>query len=262
MSPIKTIPTGENQWDVYSTARDEFLLSLQFTEFDLAKNAAVLVWNMSPAIGESQEYVAAFRFAAETAIFERKLSVLKTTARVNDPGAIFCFKKAGYLAGREFGSGSARSLRLTCDRYDLVRQMAETEMGKYLDMTQWSFGWDSAKRRLGVCKYEEKRISLSRYFVDLHSVAEIHQVILHEVAHAIAGSEAGHGKKWKETATRLGYRHQKISGDEIGSATAKLVGTCPNGHFVYRHRKPKTALSCSKCSSRFDRRFLITWTTR
>ena len=262
MSLIKTVQNGDYHWDVYATERDEFLLSLEITNIDSEKSTADLDWNMGSVIGKSEEYVMAFRFAARIAIFERNIWNLKTTARIDDPGAIFCFKSAGYLTGREFGSGSTRRLRLSCDRYDLVRKLAETEMGKHLDMSVWRFGWDSAKRRLGVCKYAEKLISLSRYFVDLHSLDEIHQVILHEVAHAIAGSNAGHGKKWKDTATKLGYRHKKISGDEIGNATAKLVGTCPNGHVNYRHRKPKTPLSCGKCSSRFDSRFLITWTSR
>ena len=262
MSLIKTVRTGDSSWDVYATERDEFLLSLELENFDSEKSTADLEWSISSVIGKSEEYVAAFRFAAQHAVFERKIWTLKATARVDDPGAIFCFKAAGYLTGREFGAGSKRRVRLTCDRYDLVRKLAETEMGKHLDMSVWRFGWDSAKRRLGVCKYAEKLISLSRYFVDLHSLDEIHQVILHEVAHAIAGSNAGHGKKWKDTATKLGYRHKKISGDEIGNATAKLVGTCPNGHVNYRHRKPKTPLSCGKCSSRFDSRYLITWTSR
>ena len=262
MSLIKTIKTGDSSWDVYATERDEFLLALEIANFDTEKSTAVLEWNMGSVVGKSEEYVAAFRFIARHAVFDRKIWTLKATARVSDPGAIFCFKEAGYLTGREFGSGSMRQIRLTCDRYDLVRKLAESEMGKHLDMSVWRFGWDSAKRRLGVCKYAEKLISLSRYFVDLHSLDEIHQVILHEVAHAIAGSNAGHGKKWKDTATKLGYRHKKISGDEIGNATAKLVGTCPNGHINYRHRKPKTPLSCGKCSSKFDNRYLITWTSR
>jgi predicted SprT family Zn-dependent metalloprotease len=262
MSVIKAVQLGDSHWDVYATERDEFLLSIQLTNLDSEKNTADLVWAMSPARGKSEEYVAAFRFAAEQALFERKIWTLKATAHIGDPGAIFCFNKAGFISGREFGAGAKRQLRLSCDRYDLIRLVAETEMGKHLDMSVWRFGWDSAKRRLGVCKYAEKLISLSRYFVDLHSLDEIHQVILHEVAHAIAGSDAGHGRKWKDNATKLGYRHKKISGDEIGNATAKLIGHCPNGHINYRHRKPKTPLSCGKCSSRFDNRYLITWTSR
>jgi predicted SprT family Zn-dependent metalloprotease len=152
--------------------------------------------------------------------------------------------------------------RFSCDRYDLVIAEAEDLIGVHLDTDKWSFAFDSAKKRLGECKWETNEISLSRYFVDLHSLDEIRQVLLHEVAHALSGPNAGHNKKWKDTATRIGYRHEKISGEEIGNATAKFVGTCPNGHKAFRHRKPKSELSCSRCARRFDRRFLITWVSR
>ena len=262
MALINAVKTGDSSWDVYALERDEFLLSLELTNFDSAKSACDLEWHTSSATGNSQEYVEAFRFIAKEVLYGLNIWTVKTVARVSDPGAAYCLEKAGFLPGREFGSGDKRQRRFSCDRYDLVRTIAEYEMGKHLNLNEWTFGWDSAKRRFGVCKYAQQLISLSRYFVELHPLEEVHQTILHEVAHAIAGPKAGHSKKWKDIATSLGYRHQKLSGEKIGDATAKLIGTCPNGHVVYRHRKPKTPLSCSKCSNVFDRRFLITWTTR
>lgn len=262
MNEIKTIPTGPNSWDVYVVAEDQFLLSFELSNFDDSKKVCDLIWVDGEFRGEGFEYVAAFRFILSEALFSRKLNTLKTFVPFTEARTIYAITKAGFLPGRDFGSASKRARRFTGDRYDLVRKLAEEEMEKHLDMTTWSFGWDSAKRRLGVCKYDQKLISLSRYFVDLHSLEEIDQVMRHEIAHALAGPKAGHGPKWKTIATEIGYNHKKISGDEIGNATAKLIGTCPNGHTVYRHRKPKTPLSCSRCATRFDKRFLITWAGR
>jgi predicted SprT family Zn-dependent metalloprotease len=196
------------------------------------------------------------------AIFDRKMFKVNASCPIDDRTSIRLFGDIGFLPGREYSEGKVRYRRYACDRYDLVRTMAEWAMGEHLDLNEWTFGWDSAKRRLGVCKYDQKLISLSRYFVDFHSEDEIDQVMRHEIAHALAGPKAGHGPKWKKIASEIGYKHEKISGDEIGNATAKLIGTCPNGHVVYRHRKPKTMLSCSKCATRFDKRFLITWSSR
>lgn len=262
MSSIKPIKTGDDSWDIYASERDEFLLSFELGNFDSDKSDCVLTWETSAATGESEEYVAAFDFIAKEVLFERKIWTLKTQARVEDPGAIFCLEKAGYLAGREFGNGNKRARRFSCDRYDLMRKVAETEMAKYLDMNLWTFVWDSAKKRQGVCKYGPRQIGISKYFVQLHPFDEIHQVILHEVAHAIAGSGANHGPIWKSIATKIGYRHKKFTGELVGNLTAPLVGNCPNGHVIYRHRKPKTKLSCGVCSKQFDSRFLITWTKR
>lgn len=262
MSAIKVIQNGPNSWDVYAANRDAFLAEIEFTDFNLDKNSCRIEVSFGGQVSSIDEQVAIYNHFATEAIFNRKLFELKSSVFLTDTSALQAFESAGFLSGREFGAGAKRARRFTCDRYDLVRNIAEGLMAEHLDLNIWSFGFDSAKKRLGVCKYEEHLISLSRYFVDLHSLEEIDQVVRHEIAHALAGSKAGHGPKWKKIATEIGYNHKRISGDEIGNATAKLIGNCPNGHTVYRHRKPKTPLSCSKCAPRFDRSYLITWTER
>ena len=262
MSLLTIDKTGPLSWDFYVTERDEFIGSITLDQIDLEKQSCHFNWVASDAVGNYEEYLEAFRFVTEFAIFEEKLSRVHTFCNLGDEVSQRIYRDIGYLVGRDFSSGKIRSRRFSCDRYDLVRKHAETQMAEHLDLDLWSFGWDSAKKRLGVCKYDQHLISLSRYFVDYHSLDEIDQVMRHEIAHALAGPKAGHSAKWKKIATSLGYQHKRISGEQIGNATAKLVGTCPNGHVVYRHRKPKTPLSCSRCSRRFDYRFLITWTER
>ena len=135
-------------------------------------------------------------------------------------------------------------------------------MGQKLDLNVWSFGFDNAKRRFGLCSYSDKHITVSRYLVELHSLDETMQVVLHEIAHAICGKAAAHGKKWLATAKALGYRDETIDGNEIANETAKFVGVCPNGHDHYRFRKPAKGLSCGKCSANYDVRYTIKWTSR
>mgnify|MGYP002383302567 CR=1 FL=1 len=77
-------------------------------------------------------------------------------------------------------------------------------MTMYLD-DSWSFGFDHAKRRAGQCDYTKKRITVSRYLAARFDDDEIHQVLLHEVAHALAGHAAAHGPAWKRVARDLGY---------------------------------------------------------
>jgi len=262
MPLTKSIPTGVDSWDFYALDRDAFLLEIELQEIDFEKQTCVLNWSVEEDVASVAQFSEALRQVLVVALFERKFLTVKASVPLVDGVALKAFKSAGFLAGREFGGGGKRAQRFSGDRYDLVLAHARELMGEHLDLEVWSFGFDSAKKRLGVCKYSEHLISLSRYFVDLHSLEEIDQVLRHEVAHALAGSKAGHGPKWKKIATEIGYNHKRISGDEIGNATAKLIGVCPNGHTVYRHRKPKTALSCSKCAPRFDRRFLITWSAR
>ena len=262
MSSIKAIKTGPDSWDFYSLDRDVFLASGELGEFDFDKRVCGFTCHMSESEGQEHEYSEIAKFVASEVIFGRNLQRVKTTVTVNEIHVRLAYENAGYLVGREFGVGGKRAVRLTCDRYDLVRNLCEDLMAKHLDLNVWEFGFDSAKKRLGACHWEDRRLTLSRYLVDLHSLDEIDQVMRHEIAHALAGADAGHSAKWKKIATSIGYRHVKISGEQIGDATAKLIGTCPNGHKVYRHRKPKTILSCSKCAGTFDKRFLITWVSR
>jgi predicted SprT family Zn-dependent metalloprotease len=262
MSSITAIATGPDSWDFYSSERDVFLASGELNEFDSNKGVCSFQWQLSEFDGEEVEYSEIATFVASDVIFGRKLHQVKTAVYLHDAGGRAAFESAGFLVGREFGAGGKRAVRLTCDRYDLVRNLCEALMGEHLDLEVWKFGYDSAKKRLGACHWDDHRLTVSRYLVDLHSLDEIDQVMRHEIAHALAGSNAGHGPKWKKLATSIGYRHKKISGEQIGDATAKLIGTCPSGHKVYRHRRPKSVMSCSRCSGSFDRRYLITWASR
>lgn len=143
-----------------------------------------------------------------------------------------------------------------------VSVWANALIALHLDPSQWSFGFDNAKKRAGLCDYTRGRISVSRYLAARWSDDDVHQTLLHEVAHAMAGQGAGHGPEWRRVARSIGYLGGRTHEGETAVELAPWVGTCPNGHVVYRHRRPSRAFSCAKCSRSFSRRFLITWTRR
>ncbi len=142
-----------------------------------------------------------------------------------------------------------------------VRAWANALITLHLDDT-WSFGFDNAKRRAGLCDYTRKRISVSRYLAARHDDDANHQTLLHEVAHALAGHDAAHGADWKKVARELGYVGGTTHHGETATELAPWVGVCPAGHVAYRHRRPGQATSCVKCAPRFDKRYLFTWTYR
>ncbi|MET0297384.1 MAG: SprT-like domain-containing protein [Microbacterium sp.] len=142
-----------------------------------------------------------------------------------------------------------------------VRGWAEALIRTHLDPS-WSFAFDNAKRRAGLCDYTRKRISVSRYLAARYDDDENHQTLLHEVAHALAGPAAGHGVVWKRIARDLGYVGGTTHHGETAVELAPWVGTCPVGHVAYRHRRPTRATSCAKCAPRFDERNLFSWARR
>ncbi|PVE97047.1 SprT-like domain-containing protein [Microbacterium sp. TPD7012] len=144
---------------------------------------------------------------------------------------------------------------------DRVRIWGEALIRLHLD-DSWSFGFDNAKRRAGLCDYTKKRITVSRYLAARFEDDEIHQVLLHEVAHALAGHTAAHGPAWKGVARDLGYVGGTTHRGETAVELAPWVGRCPAGHVTYRHRRPTRATSCARCSRTFDPRHVFSWTRR
>jgi len=149
---------------------------------------------------------------------------------------------------------------------DRVRVWAEALIRVHLDPLHgagvWSFGFDHAKRRAGLCNYTDKRITVSRYLAAKFDDDEVHQILLHEVAHAVAGSAAAHGPVWKRTARELGYVGGRTHDGEIAHELAPWLGTCPSGHEHAKFRRPTRDTSCAKCSRSFSREHLITWRKR
>lgn len=143
----------------------------------------------------------------------------------------------------------------------VVRREAEALIAAHLDAS-WSFAFDNAKRRAGACDYTRKRITVSRYLAARFDDEENRQVLLHEVAQALAGAKAAHGAAWKRKARSIGYTGGVTHHGETATELAPWVGVCPAGHTAYRHRRATRATSCAKCSPVFDERHLFSWRRR
>jgi predicted SprT family Zn-dependent metalloprotease len=187
---------------------------------------------------------------------------LRTFVSIEQYQLIFQLEAMGFSPGRQFSKGKNRFQRLRLDRFEYIAFLAKQKMQEHGLQAPWAFIFDSAKQRAGLCNYTDHQISLSRYLVQYHSLDQSEQVILHEVAHALAGKDAGHGPNWKRIAKSIGYRGEKFTGKEIAEQTAKWIGECKNGHRHYRYKSPRAQLACGYCGKGFNRKFLISWTER
>ena len=100
------------------------------------------------------------------------------------------------------GAGGARA-RNGMARLNSVAGTARRLMDAH-GLTGWTLAFVEAKRRLGDCHFKDRVIRISRSHALEGSEVQIRDTILHEIAHAIAGREAGHGPLWKATARRIG----------------------------------------------------------
>jgi predicted SprT family Zn-dependent metalloprotease len=118
---------------------------------------------------------------------------------------------------------------------DLARDLMDDH-----GLALWSFAFDNAKRRCGACHYHKRTITLSRYYVSMNAAPEVEDTILHEIAHAIAGSKAGHGYEWQAVARRIGARPQRCADNSVAMPKAPWKITCANGHHLgTRHRRSR-----------------------
>lgn len=97
------------------------------------------------------------------------------------------------------------------------------------------FKFDNAKTRFGACWYlngNAVKISLSQPVCRINTLERCTDVILHEIAHAIAGKAAGHGPVWQTAALKIGLKNPK-------TCSSHLDTEIPRGNYnAY----------CAKCS--------------
>lgn len=74
---------------------------------------------------------------------------------------------------------------------------------------------DNARRRFGYCSYRSATISLSRHLVALNGWDEVKATMIHAMAHAIAGPDAGHGPEWAEVDRSLGGSGDRCYDDSV-----------------------------------------------
>lgn len=123
-----------------------------------------------------------------------------------------------------------------------LESIAARELARH-GLHGWTFALAKAKRRLGVCKYKEKRIEIAEYYARHSPEESVLDTLLHEVAHAIAGPAAGHGPRWKAVAARLGAtpRSCESSGQAV-TEPGDWRATCPACEKTYhRYRRPMTS---------------------
>ena len=92
-----------------------------------------------------------------------------------------------------------------------IRTWAIEQMEEWgLIEENWSFVWDTrAVRRYGQCRYGSKEIGVTKKLASINTIEETKDVVLHEIAHALAGSGHGHDYVWKGWCRKVGARPER-----------------------------------------------------
>ena len=135
---------------------------------------------------------------------------------------------------------------------NLVKILADKLLDEHgLIEKGWRFSFDRAKRRAGSCKFSKKEITIAKAYAEQQEVMEIKNTILHEIAHALVGSQHGHSQIWRKKAKEIGCDASRCH--HIVFSKPKYVLTCYNRCFeVSRYRVNQSFMQskiCSKCNS-------------
>lgn len=151
-------------------------------------------------------------------------------------------------------------------------RMARALIAEHLDPAP-PFAFDTSVKRAGACHYTRDRatraitltrITMSRQLVALWPEDEVRDVVLHEIAHALAGHAAAHGPRWQQVARRIGAKPETTYESALPSVDLPWVATCPGcGKVVQMTRAPKGNRSCKQCSGgRYNEAYLLRFARR
>lgn len=113
------------------------------------------------------------------------------------------------LSGRKIAGSAAHRLGMDMNT---ARALAHTMMNDHgLTARGWTFHFDNAQRRLGLCKHSQRQITVSRYMTEAATREQFANTMTHEIAHALVGPGHGHGPIWKAKARSLGHSGDRTS---------------------------------------------------
>ena len=139
----------------------------------------------------------------------------------------------------------------------LFDELGREVLGASLTARGWTFGFDRARRRLGVCRPATKRITLSAHLSCTLPDAEVEDTVRHEIAHALdhelhpnRRGRRAHDRTWKALARRCGATPERcFDGDLPADPTAPYAAVCPTcGASRDLYRQPVRAHLCPTCS--------------
>ncbi len=90
---------------------------------------------------------------------------------------------------------------------------------------------------------------------ELNGEAEVRDTLLHEIAHALTGSRAGHGPAWQKVALAIGAKPRRCySDEEVRQPQSRYVLVCPScKEATPRYRRRTKVYACRGCCDRLNR---------
>lgn len=91
------------------------------------------------------------------------------------------------------------------------------------NLVGWSIGFEASIKdhpvAAALCSFEDNSITILEHFAENCAWERVRNTVLHEVAHAVAGFDAGHGPRWQAIALSIGCDAEaKVDVLDLGEA--------------------------------------------
>ncbi len=139
--------------------------------------------------------------------------------------------------------GTGRSLE-NQQRFAEVEREAERLLARH-GLKGWSFQYDDASRRAGVCWHGTKVIGLARLYCVQATDHEVRDTILHEIAHALAGPDHNHDAIWKAVARSIGCTGDRCH--NVDFAPPRYIMSCPECRWTQKKNFRRKRTVCKAC---------------
>jgi predicted SprT family Zn-dependent metalloprotease len=112
-------------------------------------------------------------------------------------------------------------------------------------LSLWSFHFDNGRKRAGSCQYGTQVISLSYEFARHAPAEEIHDTLLHEIAHALVGKAHNHDDLWRATARAIGCSGRRYH--ELQFTPPRYIVQCARGCWAATTERRRSNVMCKHC---------------
>lgn len=131
------------------------------------------------------------------------------------------------------------------ERQRMAREHAEHLLAHFgLAEKGWTFRWNRRRQKLGMCYFPVPgipgRIEVSIYHAEHGDFSAVDDTIRHEIAHALAGKDAGHGPAWQTMCVVTGAQPERLA--HTTAIPGNWSAACPTCQLQYhRVRQPTTS---------------------
>ncbi len=132
------------------------------------------------------------------------------------------------------------------------RTKAVALIRRHLDengLSHWKAELYNRQAQGGTCFHSQEKVALAKWLVDANDCKVVCGIVIHEVAHAVVDSWAGHGRIWEEKCHEMGLANPTMFIDHniVNVPRSRFQGKCGCGKSFQRHRKPRTLRLCRGC---------------